>query len=206
LLDEKLEGSVPEHARRGRGVEFVKCGKCKRSVLDQAARCPWCDTPIGASGAGKSRTPSTGRGPALATIFATGLGTAALLVYLRGWLPAPSMAPPPRPPARSAPTRREEARFGLTEAQRRDVYQDILGAEDHAQLEADRRYPPPDPAASSERWQRYSEARDQFRKQAEDEDKKAIARRYGLTADQLAAIAKEAVQSSWPRPPRRSMR
>jgi hypothetical protein len=137
----------------------------------------------------------------------TGLGTAALLVYFQGWwLLAPSTAPPPRPPAQPTPAAREDTRFTLTEAQRHDVYQDILGAEDHAQVEADRRYPPPDPAASSDRWHRYSETREQFRKQADEEDKKAIARRYGLTADQLTAIAEEGVQSNWPRPPRRSMR
>jgi hypothetical protein len=187
-------------------VEFVRCPKCKRSVLDQASRCPWCDTRIGASGAGKAVKSPAGRGRALATVVAAGFGAAALLSYFQGWLPAPSTAPPPEPPARPTPAAREDTRFGLTEAQRRDVYQDILGAEDHAQVEADRRYPPPDPGASGDRWHRYSETREQFRKQADDEDKKAIAKRYGLTADQLTAIAEEGVQGNWPRPPRRSIR
>jgi hypothetical protein len=142
----------------------------------------------------------------LATVVAAGLATAALLAYFQGWLPAPSTAPPPHEAARPTPAAREETRFGLTEAQRHDVYQDILGAEDHAEVEADRRYPPPDPGASSDRWHRYAETREQFRKQADEEDKKAIARRYGLTADQLTAIVEEGVQSSWPRPLRRSIR
>lgn len=197
---------MAERAPGGRGVEFVKCPKCKRSILDQASHCPWCDTRIDASGAGNAREspPRRGRGPA--TVLAAGLGTAALLAYVQGWVPAPSTAPPPQPLARPTPLAREDARFGLTEAQRRDVYQDILGAEDHAQVEADRRYPPPDPGASADRWQRYAATREQFRKQADEEDKKAIAMRYALTADQLTAIAEEGVQQSWPRPPRRSIR
>jgi hypothetical protein len=187
-------------------VEFVRCPKCKRSVLDQASHCPWCDARIGATGPSKTGKPRAGRGGALATIVAAGLGAAAFLVYLQGWLPLPGTAPPPQPTARPTPPAREDTHFGLTETQRRDVYQDILGAEDHAQVEADRRYPPPDPNASGDRWRRYAETREQFRKQADEEDKKAIAKRYGLTADQLTAIAEEGVRQNWPRPPRRSMR
>ncbi len=187
-------------------MEFVKCPKCKRSILDQAAQCPWCDTRIGAIGAGKAGKSPGGRGGALATVVAAGLGAAVVVSYLAGWLPALATAPAPAPPARPTAPVHDDTRFGLTEAQRRDVYQDLLGAEDHAQLDADRRYPPPDASASSDRWQRYSETREQFRKQADEEDKKAIAKRYGLTADQLTAITEEGVQQSWPRPPRRSMR
>ena len=136
----------------------------------------------------------------------TALGAAVLGAYLRAWVPTFDVAPAPvRRPAVEPPAR-EDTKFGLTEAQRRDVYLDILNAEDHAELEADRRYPPPDPSASSDRWQRRAETREQFREQAEEEDRKAIAKRYGLTTEQLAAIATEGVQKSWPRPPSRSFR
>jgi hypothetical protein len=187
-------------------VEFVKCPGCERPILDQATQCPWCDTRIGAGGAGKPRKSAGGRGGALATVVAAGLGTAVLVSYLAGWLPALASAPAPEPPLRPTLPVHDDTRFGLTEAHRRDVYQDLLGAEDHAQLDADRRYPPPEANASSDRWQRYSETREQFRKQADEEDKRAIAKRYGLTADQLIAISAEGVQQNWPRPPRRSMR
>jgi hypothetical protein len=100
----------------------------------------------------------------------------------------------------------EDTKFGLTEAQRRDVYVDILRAEDHAGLEADRRYPPPDPDAPSDRWERRAETREQFRKQADAEDRKAIAERYGLTPEQLTAISAEGIHQGWPRPALRSFR
>src|SRR5262249_61957508 len=135
--------------------------------------------------------PAPGRGGAPAPVVAAGPGAAVLMAYVQGWLPAPGTAPPPEPAALPTPAAREDTRFGLTETQRRGVYQDILGAEDHAQVEADRRYPPPDPNASGDRWRRYSETREQFRKQADEEDRKAITNRYGLTADQLAAILEE---------------
>jgi hypothetical protein len=134
------------------------------------------------------------------------LGVAALAAYLRGWVPVFDVAPPPpRRPAVKAPAP-EDTKFGLTEAQRRDVYLDILRAEDHAELEADRRYPPPDPDAPGERWQRRAETREQFRKQADEEDRKAIAQRYGLALEQLAAISAEGLQQGWPRPVLRSFR
>jgi len=101
---------------------------------------------------------------------------------------------------------REDTRFGLGELERRDVFQEILRAEDHAQLEADRRYSPPDLRASTDRWRLYSATREQFRKQAEEEDKGAIAKRYGLTTEQLGAIAAEGMRRNWPRPARRSLR
>ena len=187
-------------------MEFVKCPECERSILDQAAQCPWCGTPVGASRASSEAKPSGGRSRALAAAVAAVLGAAALLAYVAGRRPAAGSAPSPGPPVRPTAAVREDTRFGLSEAQRRDVYQDVLGAEDHTQLEADRRYPPPDPSASSDRWGRYSETREQFRRQASEEDKKAISKRYGLTADQLAAIVEEGAQHDWPRPPRRSIR
>src|SRR5262245_27014891 len=122
--------ACPEHAARGRGVEFVRCPKCKRSVLDQASNCPWCDTRIDSRGAGKAEKSPVGRGGPLATVVAAGLGAAALMAYFQGWLPAPGTAPPPEPTAQPTPAAREDTRFGLTETQRRGVYQDILGAED----------------------------------------------------------------------------
>jgi hypothetical protein len=190
----------------GRGVEFVKCPKCKRPIFDRVRRCPGCDTPIGAGAHEGAQTARGGRGGALGALLVAASGAAALAAYLRGWVPAFDVAPPPpRRPAVEAPAA-EDTKFGLTEAQRRDVYLDILGAEDHAELEADRRYPPPDPDAPSERWQRRAETREQFRKQADEEDRKAIAKRYGLTPEQLAAISAEGIQQSWPRPALRSFR
>lgn len=134
------------------------------------------------------------------------LGALLIVPYVKELVPTLGTATPPEPPAPAKPPTHEDTKFGLTEAKRRDVYQEILRAEDHAQVEADRRYPPPDPSASSDRWQRRAETREQFRKQADEEDKKAIAKRYGLTTEQREAIGAEGFQRDWPRPPRRSLR
>ena len=133
-------------------------------------------------------------------------GALLIVAYVKGLVPTLETATPPEPPVVAKPPTHEDTKFGLTEAKRRDVYQEILRAEDHAQVEADRRYPPPDPSASSDRWQRRAEAREQFRKQADEEDKQAIAKRYGLTTEQLQAIRAEGFQQDWPRPPSRSLR
>ena len=187
-------------------MEFVKCPKCKRPILDRARVCPGCDTPIRAGTDGEALESSGGRGAAIGAATFVGSAAVAFVAYLQGWMPTFGSAPPPEPPRVATPAVRQDTKYGLTEAERRSVYQDILGAEDHAELEADRRYPPPDPTAPTERWQRRSETREQFLRQADEEDKKAIAKRYGLTSEQLAAIAEEGVQQSWPRPPHRSLR
>jgi hypothetical protein len=187
-------------------VEFVKCPGCKRPIPKRARRCPACGVPIGGRIDDGTQRSRGRRGGTLTVLLFAALGAAALGAYFRGWVPTFDMAPPPEPRPAVKPTVREDTKFGLTEAQRRDVYLDILGAEDHAELEADRRYPPPDPSAPSDRWQRRAETREQFRKQADEEDRKAIAKRYGLTTEQLAAIGAEGVQQSWPRPPSRSLR
>lgn len=149
--------------------------------------------------------PSARRGLLAVSVLGASAGLLAL-AYVQGSTSRLQRVPAPAPPAPAAPPASEDTRFGLSEAKRRDVYQEILRAEDHAQVEADRRFPPPDPSASSDRWQRYSETREQFRRQADEEDKAAIAARHALTTEQLTAIAAEGLQQNWPRPPRRSLR
>jgi hypothetical protein len=187
-------------------VEFVKCPKCKRPILDRARVCPGCNTPLRAGTEGGARESTGGRGAAIGGILLAGSAAVALVAHLRGWKPTFRSAPRPELPPMATPAVRQDTKYGLTEAERRSVYQDVLGAEDRSELEADRRYPAPDPAASTERWQRRAETREQFLRQADEEDKKSIAKRYGLTSEQLAAIAEEGVQQSWPRPPHRSLR
>jgi hypothetical protein len=184
-------------------VEFAKCPRCKRPILDGAKRCPGCGTPVGGAVVSGTRA-RRGRWGTPLTALAVGL--VSIAVYLSGWKPAPRTAPPPQAPAPVTTSESEDSRFGLSEDKRRAVYQEMLRAEDHAQVEAEHRYPPPGPGAPTDRWQRAAETREQFRNQAEEEDKNAIAKHYGLTAEQLKAIGKEGFERNWPRPARRSIR
>jgi hypothetical protein len=181
---------------------FVKCLECKRPYSDAAGRCPTCGTPIGKRADDVARPRSGSALLPLGLMICAGAAGA----YLYGRLPSLAGAPAPAPPAPQSVPTAVQTKFGLTEEKRREAYGDLVAAEDHAELETDRRYPPLDPGASSNRWQMHAEMRERFRKQVDDEDKKAIGKRYGLTNEQLGAIHTEGIQNEWPRPARRSIR
>lgn len=186
-------------------MQFVKCPRCKRVIFDRVRRCPGCGTPIheGAGADGARRRSDVWRRIGVGAVF---VALVIFGVYVFGWAPEWRRKPPPRPsvPVRALPT--PDTKFGLSEAARRDIYKDILRARDRAQLEADRRYPPPDPGASADRWRLYSETREQFLAQADEEDKSAIAEHHHLTPGQLVEIGEEGTRRNWPRPRLRSLR
>jgi hypothetical protein len=183
-------------------MEFIKCRKCKRPISDQVRRCPSCGTPVGKKFEDGA---SSKRGGKALTFTVLAVAGAALVAYVNGWIPGRA-APPPAEPHVETPLPRVDTKFGLTEDKRREVYEDLVRAEDHAQVEADRRYPPPDTGASDVRWKMHAEMREHFRKQVDEEDRKAVAKRYGLSSEQLQAIGAEGVEKSWPRPARQSIR
>jgi hypothetical protein len=135
------------------------------------------------------------------------LAVAALLgFYLKGWTSTPTAAPATQASLEPVAPDRIDTKFGLPADKRRQVYEDFVRAEDHAQVAADYRYPPLDTLTSATRWQMHAEMREHFRKQVDEEDKSAIAKRYALTGEQLRAIAAEGTERSWPRPARQSIR
>lgn len=93
-----------------------------------------------------------------------------------------------------------EEKFGLSEEKRQAVWREIFLAEDRASDEAERRFPLPDPGRRG-----YSEsyALEQLKKQAtlsntlEKEYKDEVAKKYGLTQEQLDQIAVEGVTKKW---------
>jgi hypothetical protein len=187
-----------------RAAGYTKCPKCGRPIAG-GGRCPACASEQRAKPVAdfSGRPASAGRGTWTVRLL---LGALVLvLAYAVGqvsrWRPA---APPVVPTA--VPTRAESTKLGLGEEKRREIFREILLAEDWAQVEADRRHPALDPSASSEAWERHGQVREQFRKQASLESAKAIAKRYGVTLDDLRAIASEGVAAAWPRPPRQSLR
>lgn len=83
---------------------------------------------------------------------------------------------------------------GLTLEQRKACFYDLIGAEDRAVAQAEATYPMDD---DPENVQKNVELRLQLQEQFEAE----VAQEYGVTAEQLDAIAEEGIRNSWPMPP-----
>lgn len=95
------------------------------------------------------------------------------------------------------------ARFGLTESQRKEIFKDIVRAEDRAMKESMAKYPdllPSDPGYSQDAfWE-------QANRQMDEQDrlteiyKDALAEEHGLTRDELREIGLEGMNKQWPMP------
>ncbi|MDH4222362.1 MAG: hypothetical protein OEV55_02360 [candidate division Zixibacteria bacterium] len=96
-----------------------------------------------------------------------------------------------------------EEKFGLPEDTRKRIWAELIEAERRATREAEQRYPLPDPLKSN---YSASYAGKQLEKQSElssflnEKYEKEIAKKYGLTREQLNEIAIEAVTKDWPYP------
>lgn len=96
-----------------------------------------------------------------------------------------------------------EEKFGLSEAKRKQIWSEIVKAEDRATREAGQKYPLLDPLKSG-----YSQsvARKQLEKQTELQEtlnekyKDELAKKYGLRRKQLDEIAIEGLTKDWPFP------
>lgn len=96
-----------------------------------------------------------------------------------------------------------EEKFGLSEAKRKQIWSEIVKAEDRATREVEQKYPLPDPLKPG-----YSQsvARKQLENQAElqgtlnEKYKDELAKKYGLTRKQLEEIAVEGFTKDWPFP------
>lgn len=98
---------------------------------------------------------------------------------------------------------KSEEKFGLSESQRKQIWTERVKAEDRARIEAEEKFPLPDPSKPD-----YSQstAKKQLEKQVDLMDnltKKYInelAKKNGLTLEQLEVIAVEAFEKDWPFP------
>jgi hypothetical protein len=96
-----------------------------------------------------------------------------------------------------------EVKHGLPESKRKEIFRAIVAAEDRADADAQRMYPLPDPLKPG-----YSQARasEQIMKQAEalnaltEKYRAQVAKRYGITEEQLQDISVEAIEKNWPMP------
>jgi hypothetical protein len=96
-----------------------------------------------------------------------------------------------------------EVKQGLPESKRMEIFRAIVAAEDRADADAQRMYPVPDPGKPN-----YSQAKasEQLMKQAKalntlmEKYKAEVAKRYGITEEQLRGIKVEALEKNWPMP------
>jgi hypothetical protein len=96
-----------------------------------------------------------------------------------------------------------EEKFGLSEEKRKEIWAEIVKAEDRANEEAEERYPVPDPSKPG-----YSQTKvkDILIKQGDlietltEKYKNEVTKKYGLTREQLDAIVAEAFEKDWPLP------
>jgi len=98
---------------------------------------------------------------------------------------------------------KSEEIFGLAEVKRRQIYKEIVAAEDRAQAEADRQYP----ISGRITWNlTASELRSRMYKNVDlmqhlgEEYKNDLMKKYGLTREQLKEITFEAFEENWPMP------
>jgi len=96
-----------------------------------------------------------------------------------------------------------EEKFSLTEAERRQIFKEIVAAEDRAWAEAERKYPVSGRAtwglSQSELGSRIDKSTvlaQQLGDQYEDE----LAKKYGLTREQLKEVIYESIEERWPMP------
>jgi len=96
-----------------------------------------------------------------------------------------------------------EAKFGLSEDKRRQIWDELIKAERRADSETEQRYPLPDPlepnysaSYAGKQVEKQGKLRSFLREKYESE----IAKKYGLTSKQLNKIVEEAIAKDWPFP------
>jgi len=98
---------------------------------------------------------------------------------------------------------KSEERFELTEVKRRQLFKEIVAAEDKAQLEADRVYPITGrtfwPLTEPERRSRIKN-NIHLQRQLDEEYKNDLTKKYGIAQGKLKETALEGVVENWPMP------
>jgi len=94
-------------------------------------------------------------------------------------------------------------KHGLPESKRKEIFRTIVTAEDRANADAQRMFPLPDPlkpgysqAKARAQVMKQSEALNTLTKKYETE----VAKRYGITEEQLLDISVEGIEKNWPMP------
>jgi len=89
----------------------------------------------------------------------------------------------------------DDVRFGKAESERRAIFAELVRAEDRAQREADRAYPP-QRMKNRNNVKDYAELLQRLTKEYTDE----VLRKHNLSEEQAQAISVEGITENWPMP------
>lgn len=92
-----------------------------------------------------------------------------------------------------------EFRFGYSEEERKEIYMELVRAEDQATNEAKSLFPTPDPISAGFSLEALQEALDSLIKYIQ-QVRVQIAERFGLSPEELDEIAIEGALNGWPSP------
>jgi len=96
-----------------------------------------------------------------------------------------------------------EQKFGLSEAERQQIWNEIIEAEDKASQEALQEFPdldPLDPNYSQELFMEQLEKQIELQRTLDEKYRDELADKYGVTLDQLDEIIVEGLTKDWPLP------
>jgi hypothetical protein len=92
--------------------------------------------------------------------------------------------------------KKAEEKFGLSEAKRKEIWQDTIYAEDRANKEAEQKHPEPSPQ-NRDAFMAAFEKKEKLRKELLNVYRDELAKKYSITRTQLTEITREGVQKSW---------
>ena len=98
---------------------------------------------------------------------------------------------------------KSEDKFSLTEAERRKIFKEIAAAEDKAWAEADKKYPVSGRTVwdlSKSKLRSRMDRNTDLAQKLGDQYENELAKKYGLTREQLKQISIEGISERWPMP------
>lgn len=95
--------------------------------------------------------------------------------------------------------KKAEEKLGLSEDKRKEIWEEIVRAEDSANKDAEQKYPELN-AQNSAVYMDAFQKKEKLAKQLMDKYHNQVAKKYGLTRKQLNEIGNEGLQKSWPFP------
>ncbi len=162
-------------------MALTKCRECGDKVSTGAIKCPHCGV----------------KNPALSTHLTNiiaALGVIVICIFLFVYISKGCDALFESSAPKAAP---KEIKFGLSESERRQIWHEMIVAEDRATQEGEAMYPVTVQNANRELLEKQTEEIMVRVEKCRDE----LARKYGLTRQQLTRIVAEATMNDWPMPP-----